>query len=255
MITSKLVAHRGYAKQYPENTLIAIEAALEAGVTKVEFDVQFTSDSVPVLLHDPGLKRTTGINKRIFNVDAASLAEIRVKEAKTHPKKFADVGVPTLAQVVELFQRWPKAQAFVEIKAETIETFGIEKVIKMLAKVCDPIIDRCILISYDPLALRCSRAMGFNRIGYILHKYDTEQLSISTELNPDFLFCNHTKLPRPDTPLWPGPWAWVVYEVDKVKIALDLLDMGIDYLETMAVGELLKSKLLQNYDALADAPA
>ncbi len=252
MIKSKLVAHRGYAKQYPENTMIAIEAALEAGVQYVEFDIQFTSDGVPVLLHDPGLKRTTGVNKRIFNVDAASLREIRVKEAKTHPKKFGEVGIPTLAEVIELFQRWPKARAFVEIKTESIETFGIEKVIKTLVKVCNPIIDRCILISYDALSLRCGRAMGFKHIGLVLKKYDDEHQSLATELNPEYLFCNYTKLPRPEIPLWPGPWAWTIYEVDKVKMAIDLLDRGIDLLETMAVGELIKSKQLQSYNALAD---
>jgi len=35
----ELVAHRGYAFRYPENTLLAIKAAVDAGAKFVEFDV------------------------------------------------------------------------------------------------------------------------------------------------------------------------------------------------------------------------
>ena len=48
----ELVAHRGYALHYPENTLIGIEAAIRAGARYVEVDVQLSADKVPVLFHD-----------------------------------------------------------------------------------------------------------------------------------------------------------------------------------------------------------
>ncbi len=241
-----LIAHRGYAKKYPENTLVAIEAALEAGACCIEFDVQFTKDGVPVVLHDANLKRTTGTNKRIVSVEHAKLSEILVNEAKLHPKKFANVGIPTLQSVVELISQWPGRLAFVEIKQESIDAFGIEKVIKTLAAICEPIIDRATLIAYDELALRCSRAMGFNSIGWILKKYNDESLSKATELAPDFLFCNHTKIPKKATSLWRGPWQWAFYEVSQAKHAIELAELGVDYVETMAVAELLKNKHMKS---------
>lgn len=247
-----LIAHRGYAKRYPENTLIAIQAALEAGVNYVEFDVQFTKDSVPVVLHDVSLKRTTGTNKRIFTLNHNQLDDILVNEARIHPRKFAHVGIPTLAAVIELFSLWPNAHALVEIKQETLDTFGIEKVMKILLQTCRPILDRCILIAYDELSLRCGRAMGFKKIGWILTKYNDESISIATGLAPDLLICNHTKIPKSATSLWPGPWKWAFYEVDQPKVAHELAALGAHYVETMAVAEMLKDKALLSRSQAAE---
>ena len=58
--TPELIAHRGWAYRYPENTLPAIAGALGAGARYVEFDVQITADGVPVLFHDSTLDRTAG---------------------------------------------------------------------------------------------------------------------------------------------------------------------------------------------------
>ncbi|MFV1985497.1 MAG: glycerophosphodiester phosphodiesterase family protein, partial [Thiohalomonadales bacterium] len=40
----RIVAHRGYAKKYPENTLISISAAFDLGACFVEIDVQCLND-------------------------------------------------------------------------------------------------------------------------------------------------------------------------------------------------------------------
>ena len=247
-----LIAHRGYAKRFPENTLMSIEAALEAGAHHVEFDVQFTSDGVPVVLHDANLKRTTGTNKRIVKIESDKLNDIRVNEATTHPRKFANVGIPTLEAVVALFEKWPEARAFVEIKQEAIDTFGIEKIVKTLVKTCTPMIDRCTLIAYDALALRCGRAMGFNKIGWILKKYNDESMSTAARLNPDYLFYNYQKLPKKTTELWRGPWKWACYEIDQPKVALELAKLGVQYVETMAVAEMLKDPELRDRSSVVD---
>ncbi len=241
-----LIAHRGYAKRYPENTLVALEAAFEAGADCVEFDVQFTNDGVPVLLHDANLKRTTGTNKRIFSIDAEKLDTIVVNEAKKQPKKFSHVGIPSLASAIDLLQRWPQVRAFVEVKQESLDAYGIEKVVKAVAGICSPVIDRCVLISYDLLSLRCARAMGFEAIGWILKTYDDETLSQATELAPDYLFCNHTKLPDGIEAVWQGPWQWAFYEVTQAKTASKLARLGADYVETMAVAEMLGNKALRS---------
>ncbi len=247
-----VIAHRGYAKRFPENTLVSIEEALKAGARHVEFDVQLTSDGIPVVLHDANLKRTTGTNKRIMRMELTKLDGILVNEAKAHPKKFANVGIPTLEAVVKLFEQWPKARAFVEIKQESIDEFGIEKVIKTLLKTCAPILERSILIAYDDLALRCGRAMGFDKIGWILKKYNDEALSTAANLNPDYLFCNYEKLPKKTSELWPGPWQWVFYEVTQPKVAFELAELGAKYVETMAVAEMLKDPALRDRSSIVD---
>lgn len=57
--TPEIVAHRGFSTRAPENTLSALEAAIETGVESVEFDLQAAACGTPVLFHDPMLGRTT----------------------------------------------------------------------------------------------------------------------------------------------------------------------------------------------------
>ena len=56
-----LVAHRGHAAAFPENTLPALRSALELGAAWLEFDIQLSADRIPVLCHDASLQRTAGI--------------------------------------------------------------------------------------------------------------------------------------------------------------------------------------------------
>jgi len=46
------IAHRGFHRDFPENTLEAFEAAVRLGVDGVEFDVQETADEEFVVFHD-----------------------------------------------------------------------------------------------------------------------------------------------------------------------------------------------------------
>ena len=51
------IAHRGYTRDWPGNTLEALEAAINLGVDAVEVDVQETRDGGFVLAHDPIIGR------------------------------------------------------------------------------------------------------------------------------------------------------------------------------------------------------
>lgn len=74
----QITAHRGASGSAPENTLVALQKAIEAGAEYAEIDVQETSDGKLVLLHDPDLKRTAGIKKNIWQ---ASYDEIKHLDA------------------------------------------------------------------------------------------------------------------------------------------------------------------------------
>ena len=54
-----VVAHRGDWRNYPENSIPAIESVIRMGVDIVEIDLKMTSDSVLVLSHDATANRTT----------------------------------------------------------------------------------------------------------------------------------------------------------------------------------------------------
>lgn len=241
----QLIAHRGYPRRYPENTLEGIAAAIKAGACFVEFDVQFTADGIPVLLHDASLMRTTGTRGRIVNTELEKLAGLPANEPERFGKRYRTFTIPTLAAAVDLLRQHPRVTPFVELKEESLEKHGREMAVKTLLSVLAPIQSRTVVISYDILSLRTARAMGAKRIGWVLKAWNQEALARATELVPDFLICNYTKLPKAPAPLWHGPWKWVFYEVTQVKLALQLAARGAALIETMAIGEMLKNPQLR----------
>ena len=54
-----VVAHRGDWRNYPENSIPAIESCIRMGVDMMELDLKLTKDSILVLSHDHTLNRCT----------------------------------------------------------------------------------------------------------------------------------------------------------------------------------------------------
>ncbi|MFC1452131.1 glycerophosphodiester phosphodiesterase family protein [Verrucomicrobiota bacterium] len=95
-----LCAHRGLSVACPENTLPAFAAAIAAGAHEIEFDVQASRDSVPVICHDEAVERTTDGNGPV-----AELAwdEIRSLDAGIYlGPEWAGVRMPRLEEVLAL---------------------------------------------------------------------------------------------------------------------------------------------------------
>ena len=235
----QLIAHRGYAKHYPENTLTGINAALDAGAKIIEVDIQFTADGVPVLFHDATLERTTGSQGRIMDQTLAQLQAIDAGESARLGTRFSDTAIPTLAALVALLQNRPGVTAFIELKEESLHYFGIAQIVRTTLEQLAPILKRCVLISYDHSSVREARRLGAKRIGWVLARYDEASRQIAGRLLPDYLICNQNKLPTTEIELWSGNWYWAVYEVTSLQQALALYRRGIHLIETMSVGELL----------------
>lgn len=112
------VAHRGDSARAPENTLPAFRKALVIGVVRLEFDVRFTADGTPVLMHDPTVDRTTDGSGEIANL---SLTDVRALDAGSwFSGQYAGVKVPTLYEVLDL-GRTRGATFLVELKTRPTE--------------------------------------------------------------------------------------------------------------------------------------
>lgn len=74
-----VAAHRGDWRNFPENSLAAIDNAIKMGVDIVELDVQRTQDGVLILMHDPSLDRTTTGKGKISEVTMDSIAKLNLK--------------------------------------------------------------------------------------------------------------------------------------------------------------------------------
>lgn len=96
-----VICHRGDWRNYPENSIPAIESVIRMGADMVEIDVQLTKDSVLVLMHDRTIDRcTTGRGK---------IGEMTYEELQRHYLKTAhgvrsslDLKVPTLREALEV---------------------------------------------------------------------------------------------------------------------------------------------------------
>ena len=237
-----LVAHRGYAALYPENTLPGCEAALRAGACFIEIDVQLSADGIPVLFHDHNLQRTTGHDALITDVDLPFLRTLDAGERQRLGNDHPYTAIPTLAEFATLLQQWPRAKAFIEIKEESLEVFGRQRVLQQILDTLTPVQDRCIAISYDAAVLSEITATDGWRTGWVLHRYDDDSHDQATRLSPDFLICNYKKI---DTDrLWPGPWQWILYEITEVELAMQLHQRGAQLIETMTIATLLEDDIL-----------
>lgn len=235
-----LIAHRGNAAEFPENTLPALRSALELGVRFVEFDVHLTADKQPVLLHDSNLQRTAGVNRDALGMTLAELAEISVNEELRFQKRFTDVGIPTLAQAVNVIASHPDATAFVELKRASLRTFGQELVVRKVCEVLKPIARQCVIISFDLAAVHHVRQVSQLRVGWVLSDYTTLSALKCEALAPDYVFCDHQLLTENTAKLWRGPWRWAVYEVTSRKLAVELAARGARLIETMEVRKMLR---------------
>lgn len=226
----ELVAHRGDAARFPENTLPALAGALRAGVRWLECDIQLAADRVPVLMHDADLLRTGGDPRSVFELEAAALADASVHE----PARFADTYLPTpvpgLDAAVELIARYPAATLFVEIKQESIDRFGLEVVCGQVREACEPAADRCVLISFNDRAVARVARAGL-RTGWVIASWNSEVRHVAGRLAPEFLFVNVKRVPRGE-PLWPGPWRWVAYDAKSADDALAIAARGFELVET-----------------------
>ena len=233
----KLIAHRGYQRHYPENSPLAIEKAIACGALFFEIDVQFSADGVPLLYHDDHLKRISGITGKLNQYDFFTLENFSAGEPGRFKQQFSNVKISPLSALVDILQRFPAIQVLVELKEEAVRDYTAAICLASIREALKPVINQCILISFDIDALRVAKNMGFIRLGPVLRDW-TLRHSIAEELQAELIMCNHERIPKKDSLLIKN-CAVAVYEVDSIPLAYSLLERGAHFIETFAIGEML----------------
>ena len=77
-----VVAHRADWRNFPENSLEAIQSAIDMGVDMLEIDVQRTMDGVLILMHDHNLDRTTTGQGNIAETTWEEISKLNLKDHK-----------------------------------------------------------------------------------------------------------------------------------------------------------------------------
>lgn len=121
-----VIAHRGSSQLAPENTLPAIEKALQDKAKAIEIDVQCTKDGKVVVIHDEWVNRTT--NGAGFVCDLTFDDIQQLDAGHWFHSKFKGVKVPSLAQVLDIIKK-TNVTLHLELKNNIIPYPQLEKVV------------------------------------------------------------------------------------------------------------------------------
>ena len=94
-----VIAHRGDWRNFPENSLEAIESAIQMGVDIVELDVHRTADGELVVCHDKTIDRTTNGKGKISEL---TLDYIRSRYLRAGHRAVTRYKMPTLAEALDV---------------------------------------------------------------------------------------------------------------------------------------------------------
>ncbi|WP_299671634.1 glycerophosphodiester phosphodiesterase family protein [uncultured Polaribacter sp.] len=92
-----VVAHRADWRNACENSILAIENAMDMGVDIIEIDLKKTSDNKLILMHDYTLNRTTTGNGYVKNHTLEEIKQLYLKDGAGHKTLFK---VPTLKEAL-----------------------------------------------------------------------------------------------------------------------------------------------------------
>ena len=124
--TPLFIAHRGFSTRYPENTLVAFTAAVDAGAQMIELDVCLTKDRQPVVIHDASVDRTTNGSGAVRSMTLDQLQ--RLDAGSWFDPRFGGERIPTLGQVLEAMRG--RLLVNIEIKSEAFEADGPEDAVE-----------------------------------------------------------------------------------------------------------------------------
>lgn len=120
----KSINHRGYNSIAPENTIPAFKLSRDKGFSMVETDVRWTSDGVPVLLHDDTINRTARNADGTEISQTINISSITYEQALTYDfgiwksSEYAGTKIPTFKEFL-ILSRNIGLEPYIELKYGT----------------------------------------------------------------------------------------------------------------------------------------
>lgn len=162
-VQTRITAHRGSSSGAPENTMAALEKAVEEMADRAEIDVQETADGVIVLCHDTSLKRVAGINKKVSDLTLEQIKKLDV--GSWFSSEYQGEQIPTLEEVMKYAKG--KIDLNIEIKNLGNSSGLPEKVIELVEK--HEMQEQCVITSTNRFYLKRVKAVNPEiRTGYII---------------------------------------------------------------------------------------
>ncbi len=137
----RIIAHRGFADIYVENTLEAVTSSLEAGADAVEFDISVSADGIPYLFHDEEVDSLTDGTGTFTELESSYIESLRYIQADGTSRE--GIGIPRLSEALKALRELD-GYIYAEIKrirddsdvamiAEKIRSYGFEDSSRILS--------------------------------------------------------------------------------------------------------------------------
>jgi glycerophosphoryl diester phosphodiesterase len=219
-----VIAHRAGALHAPENTLAALELAIEQGADYAEIDVQRSLDGVVVVVHDADLMKVARDPRRIAQTEYANLANVDI--GKMFHKDFTGEHVPKLSDFLEGAKG--RIRLMIELKYYGNDPELARETLRLVRE--SGMGREVAIISLNLDALRQSQRLAPNiPVGYLssvsvgnLVRLDVDFLAVSGNTATSSLIRQAQKREQ-------SVYAWTINDVDGM---LGLIVLGIDGLIT-----------------------
>ena len=246
MLANRLVAHRGYQKAYPENTLLAYRQAIKAGALSIETDVLLSADRQAVLYHDPTLKRVSHKKGRIDQHQFEDLLTFPAYEPKRLGERFIEETISPLSGLVDLLLEHPHVTAYIEIKKEAVEFAGLSDTYEAISQCLQPVAEQCPLISFNYDVISYARSQNWPRCGVVLKRWSDLGYDVVKQIKPDIVFCNYKKIPKKAVlnhikAECGFDFELVLYEIAEPELAIYWLNWGADKVETFDIQNMIQA--------------
>lgn len=225
----KIIAHRGFNIDYPENTLLAYKAALNSNVDMLEIDVHLTKDQELVVIHDDKIDRTsngTGYIKN-YTIDELKSYDFGLWKDST----FEGTRIMTFGEVVKLVQTYD-ITLLIEIKKPS-QYPNIEEILLRELKEYRLNPERVIIQSFDEKSMQ--KIAGITReyeLGLLLSKKKylmrmpnfNKIAKFCKYVNPNYQLVNRKFVERAHA----HRLEVMPYTVNNIEEIQKLIDFGVD---------------------------
>lgn len=161
----KVVAHRGLSSKYPENTLIAYEAALQLNIDYLEIDIHKTADNKLVVIHDDSVDRTSNGTGKIKDYTMEQLQQLDYGLWKG--ESFRGQTILEFKDVLKLVKQYNK-KLLIEIKKPE-QYPGIEQLLLKQLKEAQVQSSNIVIQSFDMESIKKIYATGVNyKLGVLI---------------------------------------------------------------------------------------
>lgn len=227
-----IYAHRGMSGEYPENTMTAFQAALDAGVDGIELDVQMSRDGQLVIIHDEQINRTTDGSGFVKDL---TLEELGGFDAGSwFSTDFIGESVPSLRIVLEwLAEEGNHLTLNIELKNDIIAYEGMErKVLDLIEQY--KLEDRVIISSFNADSLRNVKQLNPNiSIGYLIAGVKPDARTIAEEIEADAIHCQPSfALSSYGAEAIEEGFPLRVYTVNEREVQEQLIAVGVEVIMT-----------------------